>query len=223
MTVPVHRSPQPVEATRRPHQDIRFPVVAIAASTSGPQALRHLLSALPEDFPAGIVVAQHLSDGFAEGLATWLRPYLAIPVQVARDMTLLRPGTVYLAPDGCHLVVRGTRIRTPKAQPDEPWRPSANHLFVSVAESFGPLSVAVVLTGMGKDGTEGAIAIKQAGGRVIVQDLADAAVIGMPKSVVESGAYDIVLPLDAMGSYLIALTHRLVSTLAQQGERNRAS
>lgn len=213
MNTPIHRRSQSVKAPDSQRRHPHFPVVAIAASTNGPQTLRNLLSDLPEDFPAGIVVAQHLTDGFANGLATWLRLYLALPVHVAEDRLPLRPGTVYLAPDGCHIIVEGDRIRTPKARPGELWRPSANRLFLSVAQSFGPLAIAVVLTGMGKDGTEGARAIKEAGGRVIVQDLSDAAVGGMPKAVVESGAYDIVLPVHAMGAYLITLTRRLVNSL----------
>ncbi len=189
----------------------RRPIVAVAASTSGPQALRKLLSSLPPDFPAPIMVAQHLTDGFAKGLAEWLDSLVPLHVEVAQTGTLPMPGTVYLAPDGCHLTIVKHRIVTLRSRPGDVERPSADILFRSVAEAYGPYAIAVVLTGMGKDGAEGAVAIKKAGGRVIVQDLEDAAVAGMPKAVVARNAYDIILPLQSIGPYLNLLVHRFMT------------
>lgn len=184
------------------------PIIAIAASTSGPQALRKLLSSLPPDFPAPVMVAQHLTDGFAKGLAQWLDTHVPLHVQVAHPNTVPMAGNVYLAPDGCHIAIEKGRIITPKAKPSDAQRPSADLLFRSIADTYGPLAIGIVLTGMGKDGAEGAVAIKQAGGRVIVQDLEDAAVAGMPKAVIARKAYDIILPLGSIGPYLSLLVSR---------------
>lgn len=200
-------------AVMTPARDSRprvpFPVVAVAASTSGPQALRQLLSSLPADFAAAVVVAQHLSDGFVAGLVEWLQNHVALVVQVAEEGMALTPGHVYLAPDGHHITVHGERLAVPRAENKEPWRPSANALFRSVATWCGPLGIAVVLTGMGRDGAEGAAAVHQAGGRVIVQDPVDAAVMGMPRATIEQGTYDVVLPLRAIGPYLTTLVKRM--------------
>ena len=205
------RRGRPGPAARpEPHRPrVPFPVVGVAASTSGPPALRALLSTLPPTFPAAVLVAQHLSDGFAESLAEWLGAYVSLPVRTARDGLRLAPSTIYLAPDGCHITLRGDTLRTPQATAQDIWRPSADRLFVSLAESCGPMAVAVILTGMGRDGTEGAVAVRKAGGKVIVQDPQDAAVTGMPRSATERGAFDIVLPLHAIGPYLVTLVRRL--------------
>ena len=205
MTQTVRRTP----SFMAPFHQMRFPVVGVAASTSGPQALRTLLSGLPADFKAAVLVAQHLSDGFVERLVAWLQQFVALPVRIAQEGMPLRAGVVYLAPDGRHITVRENRLSTPQACSNDLWRPSANALFLSMAQHWRTLSVAVVLTGMGKDGTEGALAVRQAGGRVIVQDPDDAPVNGMPRAVIERGAYDIVLPLKAIPSYLVSLVNRL--------------
>ncbi len=198
-------------APQRPRSEpaVPFPVIAVAASTSGPPALRTLLAALPADLGAAVVVAQHLHHGFGAGLAQWLQTQVTLAVRVARNGMSLEPNTVYLAPDGHHLIVQGTTLATPVASADDPWRPSADRLFRSVAAACGPLAIGVVLTGMGHDGAAGAEAIRAAGGHVIVQDPEDASVTGMPRAVIERQAYDIVLPLAAMGPYLVTLVRRL--------------
>ena len=205
MTMTTHRR----NVVSTPSVRITFPVVGVAASTSGPQALRTLLSGLPADFQAALLVAQHLSEGFAERLVDWLQQFVTLPIYIAREGMPLRAGAVYLAPDGRHIVVREGKLHTPRVREHDLWRPSANALFQSMAQFCGQMSVAIILTGMGKDGTEGAWAIRQAGGRVIVQDPEDAAVNGMPRAAIERGAYDIILPLRAIPTYLVSLVNRL--------------
>lgn len=181
-------------------------IVAVAASTGGPAALQHVLSALPARFPLPVLVVQHITNGFVEGLASWLNRTSALRVEVARNETPILPSTVYIAPDDRHLGVAGqTRLQVAETPPVGGFRPSANHLFESAARGFGAGAVGVVLTGMGSDGRDGARAIRQRGGRVIVQDEASCVVFGMPARVIEAGLADDVLPLTAIPSRLIEM------------------
>lgn len=167
-------------------------IVAIAASTGGPSALMKALSALPRDFPAPIAIVQHITRGFVGGLARWLGDNCSIDAVVAAHNEPLRPGVAYLAPDGFHLGVsrRAGALLLSDRPPIEGFRPSANHLFESVAREFGSTAIAVVLTGMGSDGVEGLRAMRAAGGRIVVQDEASCVVYGMPRAAVEAGLCD---------------------------------
>lgn len=174
-------------------------VLAIAASTGGPAALARLLPELSGDFPAPVLVVQHISPGFIGGLAAWLDALSTLPVKVAQDGEGLEPGRVYLAPDGRHLGVRGTsRVELSDGASIGGFRPSASHLFESVAGAFGPSAVALVLTGMGRDGVEGLAALSRAGGRVLVQDEASSVVFGMPGAAIEAELADRVVSLAAI-------------------------
>lgn len=179
-------------------------VVAIAASTGGPAALARVLADLPPDFPAPVLVVQHISPGFVDGLASWLHAEGPLRVKVAEDGEPLAPHTVYLAPDGRHLGTdNGSRIALAAGPPLRGYRPSASRLFESVARAFGPASLALVLTGMGDDGVEGLAEVRRAGGRVVAQDRATSVVFGMPGAAAEAGLADLVIPLPAIGSTLL--------------------
>ncbi len=171
-------------------------VIAIAASTGGPAALHQLLSQLPREFPVPVLVVQHMSSGFAPGLARWLNGASALEVKIADQGARLAAGTVYLAPDARHLgVTSRSRIVLSDEPPIGGFRPSANFLFESVGRVFGTAAVAVVLTGMGDDGAAGVRTVHDCGGRVLAQDEASSVVFGMPRAVVLAGLAHAVLPL----------------------------
>lgn len=169
-------------------------VVAVAASTGGPQTVHEILSGLPGSFPLPIVYVQHISEGFSEGLANWLTSTLALDVRIAADGDALTGGTVYLGPEGRHLEVSPeSRIVLTDHPPRGGFCPAANVLFESVARAFGPQALAVILTGMGRDGVEGLKAVRQLGGRIIAQDELSSVVYGMPKAALDEGVVDSVM------------------------------
>jgi two-component system, chemotaxis family, protein-glutamate methylesterase/glutaminase len=177
--------------------DIPADVVAIATSTGGPAALHRILTTLPADFPVPILVVQHMSRGFSPGFADWLDKASPLVVKLAEEGESLRPGTAYVAVDDHHLCLSAARrIRLSTAPAVGGFRPSATVLFESVAAAFGPTAVAVILTGMGRDGVEGLRAIRRAGGRTIAESEATAVVYGMPAAAIHAGLADFVLPLD---------------------------
>ena len=194
------------EAGKPPTAPTKTRAVAVAASTGGPAALAHLLSRLPADFPVPILVVQHMTKGFVHGLVAWLNTLCGPRVKVAEDGERLLPSVVYVAGDDGHLgVASSTHIAVSRESPMDGHRPSASHLFASVGRAFGASATAIVLTGMGRDGVAGLDAVRNAGGRVIVQDAATSVVFGMPGAVVEAGLADAILSLSAIGDYLIAL------------------
>jgi len=184
-------------------------VIAIATSTGGPGALHRLLSELPGDFPAPILIVQHNTPGFMPGLVSWLDGSCDVIVKQAEQGELLLPHTAYLAPDDRHLGVSGqATVLLSSAPPVGGFRPSATFLFDSVARAFGPSVLGVILTGMGADGVEGLQSIRQAGGRIIAQDETSSVVWGMPGAAVAAGLADLVLPLDVIPTRLMELVSR---------------
>lgn len=169
-------------------------VVAIGASTGGPRTVQAILSALPSDFPCPILVVQHISLGFTRGFAGWLQRESSLDVKVVERSERLAKGFVYLAADGNHLEVRGGMAVLTQAPPVNACRPSVDVLFSSLAREYGQYAVAVLLTGMGRDGAQGASAVRAAGGEVIVQDEDSSVVFGMPKAAIELGAASRVVP-----------------------------
>jgi two-component system chemotaxis response regulator CheB len=181
----------------------RARIVAIAASTGGPPALSRILSELPADFRAPILVVQHIAEGFADGLARWLAASSRLDVKVAEHGERLVPATVYLAADRCHLGVEGERIALSDAPPIDGFKPSGTHLFESVARSYGASALGLILTGMGRDGVRGLAALHAAGGTVVAQDKDSSVIFGMNGEAVLAGLTDEVLPLDAIGYLLM--------------------
>ncbi|HZQ91745.1 MAG TPA: chemotaxis response regulator protein-glutamate methylesterase [Terriglobales bacterium] len=196
------RRPRP-DASRRPDR-----VVAIAASTGGPNALQFVLAQLPADLPAALLVVQHMPEGFTEMFARRLNETCALEVKEAQSGDLLLAGRVLVCPGNRHLRVRRMSLGDVVALGDDlkigGHRPSANALFQSVAETFGPRAMAVLLTGMGEDGAEGMGAVKTAGGLTIAQDEKSCVVYGMPKAAIERGFAARVVPLEAMANAIIA-------------------
>ena len=181
-------------------------IVAIGVSTGGPQALQLLLAGLPKGFPATVVIVQHMTATFIDGLAEWLRVSSILDVCVARAGDPLKNSTVYLAPDiynlkineACSIVLSESEVKTPHI-------PSIDVMMQSVAQTFGSNAIGVILTGMGKDGVEGIKAIKEAGGTTIAQDEKSSVIFGMNKEAICTGCVDIVLPLDKIAQELIRL------------------
>jgi two-component system chemotaxis response regulator CheB len=188
-------------------------VLAVAASTGGPDALETLLTGLPGDLPVPVVVVQHMPAGFTAQLARRLTSRCGLPVAEAEHMDVLRPGRVLVAPGGVHMRVRrqgsGAVVHLDKGIPENFCRPSVDVLFRSVAAAYGPAALAVVLTGMGADGTRGAADLVAGGSEVIVQDEPSSTVWGMPGSVSNAGLAAEVLPLHELAAAIlrrIALT-----------------
>lgn len=178
--------------------------VGIAASTGGPAALQQLLGELPADFPAPILVVQHIAIGFAEGLAAWLDGSSRLTVKLAEDGEPPEPGSVYVAPDSRHLVLGSnpSRILLSASPPVDGLRPSANVLFESMARSSGRTGLGVILTGMGRDGVEGLAALRTAGGRIVAQDESSSEIFGMPAAAIEAGLPDAIVPLHEVAATL---------------------
>ena len=178
-------------------------VVAIAASTGGPQALARVLGELG-GIGAPVLVVQHLHPNFTGRFREWMARESALPVEMASEGAAIRPGTVYLAPGRLHLRLASGRRLALGAEPDCLHRPSADVLFNSVAEQAGAAAVGVVLTGMGADGAAGLLAILRGGGRTMVQDEASSAVYGMAKAAESLGAAEQVVRLEGISAAIMA-------------------
>ncbi len=184
-------------------------IVAIAASTGGPAALQRILNDLPPEFPAPVLVVQHIARGFTAGLADWLAASSPLQVKVAEHGDLLTPRTVFVAPDDRHLgLADGGRVAVLATATVGGFRPSASVLFESAARHAGSRVAAVILTGMGSDGVAGLAAVRAAGGHVIAQDETTSVVHGMPGAAVEAGVVDRVLPLGEIAGHLAGLARR---------------
>lgn len=184
-------------------------VVGIVASTGGPPVLQQLLAELPADFPAAVLVVQHIAAGFTAGLVHWLAGSCALPIAVAQQDQAIRSGEVLFAADDRHLVVTtARRVRLDDSPPRHHLRPCGDLLLASLAAVYGPRAVAVILTGMGTDGVEGARAVRNAGGRVLVQDEQTSVVFGMPQAAIKAQLADEILPPRALGARLRALAQR---------------
>jgi two-component system, chemotaxis family, protein-glutamate methylesterase/glutaminase len=198
--VPATGTPPPRPA-RRPAG-----LIAIAASTGGPPALRRVFGDLPADFHAPILVVQHIARDFTAGFADWLNRGAPLAVELARHGEPLRPGFVYVAPDDRHLGVGpGRTVALSATPPLGGFRPSATHLFRSAGAAFGDALAAVVLTGMGTDGAAGLSYARARGAYVVAQDRDSSVVFGMADEAIRRGLVDAVLPLDRIAGRLVEL------------------
>ena len=202
-------------APARPVPEVRVPgaqLIVIGVSTGGPFALQKLIPALPADLPVPVAVVQHMPPHFTRSLAERLDTLSPLHIVEAEHGMRLEPGTVMIAPGGRHLVFRPSALGITVATPEEPaetlHRPSVDVMFSSAQEAFRGRLLAVVMTGMGKDGLIGAGRIKQSGGRVLVQDEETCVVYGMPKAVAEAGLADAVLPLEQLAAAITSAVAR---------------
>ncbi len=183
-------------------------VVAVGVSTGGPPAVQKVLSALPGDFPAAILIAQHMPAAFTGPFANRLDGVCRIRVKEAESGERLTPGVAYVAPGGKHLLVDHRISRVDVVVSPEPsdslYKPSANVLVASVANGIGRRALGVILTGMGSDGLEGVRVLKTKGGRAIAQNDASCVVYGMPKAIVDAGLADEIVDIDDMAEAIMA-------------------
>ncbi len=184
----------------------RIKLVAIGTSTGGPVALQKVLSELPQNFPAPILLIQHMPGSFTKAFSQRLDKSCAIRVREAADGDRLEAGLALLAPGGKQMTLEGRvgqmRIRITEPEPGQNYKPSVDVTFSSIAEQMAGQTLAVVLTGMGADGREGARLMKQGGAKIWAQDEATSVVYGMPAAVVEAGITEQVLPLEKIGNAL---------------------
>lgn len=183
-------------------------VIAIGVSTGGPQSLQYVLAQLPPDFPGAILVVQHMPEGFTEMFARRLDECSSLRIKEAQSGDVLQPGRVLICPGSRHLKVKRLPLGDVAVLSDEPrvngHRPSADVLFKSVAEEFGPRGIGVIMTGMGDDGANGLGSIKAAGGMTIAQSEQSCVVFGMPKAAIERGHALRVVDLNALAATLQA-------------------
>jgi len=190
----------------RPLPKDSIKAVCIAASTGGPKALSTLLSMLPADFKLPVLIVQHMPEGFTKTFASRLNNICKLLVKEGEDGESIKGGTVYIAPGGYHMTVNKDICISLNQEPlMHGVRPCADKLFISAARNMGGKLVGIVLTGMGRDGTEGLAAIKERGGICIAEDENTCVVFGMPKSAIEKGVVHIVAPLQDIVNIILDL------------------
>lgn len=227
----IRRDRKPRETAVRqagtPSADAVKGAVAIAASTGGPRALAAILSGLPADFPAPVLVAQHMAEGFCGGMVEWLNAGSRLPVRMGAHGTVMEPGRVYVSPSDRNMAVEPDgKLVLMERRPGQIYRPSCDTLLGSAAYAFGSSCVGVILTGMGSDGVAGMAQIRAGGGVTIAQDEGSSVVFGMPKAAIDRGCIDLVLTLDRIAAELVKRLWRpfppsAVSLLRDEGRCGR--
>lgn len=183
-------------------------LVAIASSTGGPPALQSIFSSFDQSYPFAVVVAQHMPHGFTRAFADRLNRTSPFTVREARDGDLVESGLALIAPGGSNLILEGigaevrARVKPPEAS--DRYVPSADVLFASCAPLYGSRMLAVVLTGMGNDGSKGVVEVKERGGQVLAESEDSAVVYGMPREAVATGCVDRVVPLPGISQAILA-------------------
>lgn len=206
---PIARKPAaPARRVTSPAGRPKRDVVAIGVSTGGPPVVQKILSSLPADFPASIVIAQHMPAAFTGPFAKRLDGVSQITVKEAEPGDVLKPGHAYVAPGGRHVVLDQKVSRVDVVVTDDPpgelYKPSANVMISSVAEAVGRRALGVILTGMGADGCEGVRDLKAKGGRAIAQSDSTCVVYGMPKAIVDEDLADEIVDLDDLADSIMA-------------------
>jgi two-component system chemotaxis response regulator CheB len=202
LTVPAPRA----DAQLRPGVKL----IALGASTGGPQALLAVLKELPVDLEQAVLVVQHMAEGFIPGLAAWLDQLVPLPVVVGGSGKRLLPGTVTIAPSGGNLLVQDDRLRVLCTAPEagQFHVPGIDQCFTSIAEALGPDAVGVLLTGMGRDGAAGLKAMRSRGAATLGQDEATSTVYGMPQAAFALGAVERQLPVREIAPAVLELVGR---------------
>jgi two-component system chemotaxis response regulator CheB len=177
---------------------VRRSILAIGASTGGPKAVASIIKALPFDFSGAVFIVQHISSGFAKGLAHWLDIESSIPVRLAEEGDTPISGTALVAPTDCQMTIENGVIKIIDAPPVNCCRPSIDVFFESLALCHGKDTVGLLLTGMGRDGAQGLLKLKESGAYTIAQDEGSCIVFGMPKAAIAMNAASEVLPLDTI-------------------------
>ena len=197
-SAPAQATPRPARAVASESSDLRFPVVVLGASTGGPATVMRLAPGFTRDFPAAVILVQHMPAAFTTQYALQLTEFTSIRVKEAEPNESIQPGTLYICPGGQHLRLSSTgRVELDSTTGRiEGYLPNIDVAMESVACFAGPMGIGVVLTGMGSDGARGARAIKNSGGFVIAQDEATSVIFGMPAEAIKIGVVDQVLGID---------------------------
>lgn len=197
------RAPAPTASSATPRRK-PYKLVAIGTSTGGPVALQRVLTQLPAHFPTPIVLVQHMPAAFTRAFAERLDKLCRITVKEAEDGDVLRPGLALLAPGGKQMMIDGRgAVKILPGDERLNYKPCVDITFGSAAKSYGDKVLAVVLTGMGADGREGARLLKQGGSQIWAQDEASCVIYGMPMAIVKAGLADAVYSLDDIGRHLV--------------------
>ncbi|MEM9541175.1 MAG: chemotaxis-specific protein-glutamate methyltransferase CheB [Cyanobacteria bacterium P01_E01_bin.42] len=203
--------PSAVEGSRSPAPNLpnsliasKTKLIAIGASTGGPQALKTVLSGLPPAFPVPILCVQHITQGFLQGLLEWLGSYCPFTVRIANVGEIPEGGTIYFPPEGLHLELNEQGRFAYSSRSRGNHCPSIDVLFESTVRYYRASVLGVLLTGMGRDGAEGMQAIARAGGHTIAQNEASSVVFGMPKEAIALGAARQVLDLEAIAPAILS-------------------
>lgn len=199
-------APSLMEMRGKPLKSGDFPVVAIGCSSGGPPTLQYLLSGLPKEMKAAIVIAQHMPKGFTYGMVERLKRMMQLPIREASGGDEVVPGEIYFCPGGINMRIDnlGGRPLFVANQPkDKELTPNVDLLFETAADTFGKRLMGIVLTGMGRDGSEGVKRIKSQGGTVLAESDATATIYGMPREAALTGCVDTVLPLPQISVELI--------------------
>jgi two-component system chemotaxis response regulator CheB len=206
-TNPPSSAPKPRPAASLLQRDVSL--VAVGASTGGPQVIQQFLSKLPADFPVPILIVQHITPGFTEGMAAWLGQSTPLPVTLATAGDIPRGGHVYLAPQGRHLeIAPDGRLQLTDALPEHGACPSVSRLFRSVASVCAASAVGILLTGMGRDGAAELLLMRKKGALTIAQDRESSIVHGMPGEAIRLGGASLILPPPAIALLLANLSSR---------------
>jgi two-component system chemotaxis response regulator CheB len=188
----------------------KIQMVVIASSTGGPSVLAEILRHLPAQFPVPILVVQHITSGFGQGLVEWLNRQTPLEVRLARHSDEPQPGQVLFAPDDYHMLVNNLGlIALTKDPPVNGLRPAADYLFNSVAEVYGATALGIVLTGMGSDGARGLRAMRETGAHTIAQNEATCVVFGMPAVAIQLEAAEQILPTGKIAAAVTALVSEI--------------
>ncbi len=194
------------EKTRVSFERRDIDIVAIGVSTGGPTALLELLKKFPKDFPAPIIISQHISQGFVDGLVGWLNDQIPLEVKLCQQGELLKAGVAYFSPDDHHFEVRkfgnDIQAKLTQSEPVNRFRPSASVSLNSVAQVCKEKAIGIILTGMGRDGADGLLAMRHAGALTFAQDEASCTVFGMPAEAIAIGAAEQVANLEEMSEYI---------------------
>jgi two-component system chemotaxis response regulator CheB len=196
-------------------------LLVIGSSTGGPRALAEVVTHLPADLNCAVIIVQHLPAGFTKSLADRLDQGSALSVVEAKDGDHLNVGQVLLAPGDFHLKVVGKRVQLDMGPRRHGVRPSIDTTLETAVQTFGPSMLSVILTGMGEDGTEGCRVVKAAGGQVLAEAESTCVVYGMPRSVVEHGLSDDVIPLDHMAEAIVRHLPTLRPRFPQRSPRRQ--
>lgn len=187
----------------------KIEVVGIGASTGGPLVLEKILSGIPKDFTYPILIVQHITKGFTKGLVDWLNHTSAIPVKLAENNEPLRRGICYIAPDDMHLGINRNIIMLSNAPPLYNMRPAVGFLFSKLAEHYGSKALGILLTGMGRDGSEELKKLRDAGAITIAQDEESCVIFGMPGEAVKLNGATYIMPPEKIIQFLEDLQNKI--------------